>query len=52
MLLSEKEMETLKFIFIFIVVVGGFTYLFNAFLNFITQPYEHSDEVKRMLDEK
>lgn len=52
MLLSEKEMETLKLIFIFIVVWGGFAYLFATFLDFITQPYEHSDEVKRILGEK
>lgn len=45
-------METLKFIFVFVVVVGTLTFIYNALLDFFTQPYEHSDTVKRMLGEK
>lgn len=35
-----------------IVAIGIFAYLYNLFLDLITKPYEHSDEVKRWLGEK
>ncbi len=45
-------MVTLKLIFVFVLVVGIFTFIYNAVLNFLTQPYEHSDTIKRLLGEK
>ena len=45
-------METLKLIFIFVLIVGLFTFIYNVVLDFLTQPYEHSDNVKRVLGEK
>lgn len=45
-------METLKAIVVGMVFGGVILGLYYAFLCFFTQPYEHSETLKRILKEK